>query len=40
MEREQKRNEEELMKLHQAEPIFALAHKYAEGSDSPAWRKK
>jgi hypothetical protein len=40
MEREQKRNEEELKKLHQAEPIFELAHKYAEGSDSPAWRKK
>ena len=29
-----------MRKLKLAEPIINLAHKYAEGSDSPAWRKK
>ena len=26
--------------IGEAEPIFELSHKYAEGTDSPAWKKK
>ena len=31
--------EEEMKKL-QPEPILELKHKYQQGTDSPAWRKK
>lgn len=41
VEKQIKQAELELNKLSKIkEPIFALKHKYADGSDSPAWKKK
>lgn len=37
---DQMKIDREFALLQDAQPIFQLSHKYAEGSDSPTWRKK